>query len=485
MASVESRLARLERAGSADLVPAQPKTKPPTPLAFIESLQIADRATGGLIPFRLYPAQRHMLKAMVASDRLVIVKSRQLGCSWLALAYMLYLATFEESQLFIVARQSLEEAGEGIARLGTMNDSVPERWRREATTDNVFSLGLTSDCRIRALSSTKSIGRGLASRYCIADELAWWLAPESQLAALEPGAQRLHVISTGAGPHDALHRLWLGSLSPESPWRGEFYPWTSVPGRDASWYRANVDLAPSPSLAAREHASSPEQAFQAPGGRWAERFDSTRNVDDIAPVPEWDTVRGIDWGYHSPAAVWVQLSPAGQPFIVHEYRPHDLVTNEFVAGIVREDAKLGLVTPPRISYVDPAGAAVNVQIATPEVEAARRCGLNPVFRHSLVREGCTRMTNALADPEIPLIVSTCCPFTIEALSSAKVDKNHEGEYAKDGYYEHLLDAARYVFLHLNLGPVEPYVAPPLGNSPIGSELRGLFGRYTPASELPF
>ena len=327
---------------------------------------------------------------MVEADRLVIVKSRQLGCSWLALAYMLYLATFEESQLFIVARQSLEEAGEGIARLGTMNDSVPERWRREATTSNVFSLALTSGCRIRALSSTKSIGRGLASRYAICDELAFWQDPETQLAALEPGAQRLHVISTGNGAHDTLHRLWLNSLDPESPWCGQFYPWTSVPGRDAAWFKANVTLAPSPSLATREHASTPEQAFQAPGGRWAERFDSTRNVDALEPVPNWQTVRGIDWGYHSPACVWVQISPAGQPIVVHEYLPHDVTTAEFVAGIVREDAKLGLVSPPHVASSTPPALRSTCRSSLPRWKPPSA----PAWRRSSVTRWCAKAARA-------------------------------------------------------------------------------------------
>ena len=77
-----------------------------------------------------------------------------------------------------------------------------------------------------------------------------------------------------------------------------------------------------------------------------------------------------------------------------------------------------------------------MQVTTPEVEAAKRAGLTPVYRHILVREGCTRMTDALADPAVPLMVSSRCPFVIEALATAKVDKTHDGEYAKDGYYEH-------------------------------------------------
>ncbi len=472
-----STRARIDRAAALATThaPAQPKGKRPTPLEFIESLSIDDKVTGAAIPFRLWDSQREMLRLIVESERLVLVKARQLGASWLALAYMLYLATFEQGQLYLVARQSLEESAEGIVRLRRMLASVPERWRCEATTDNVFSIALATGSRIRALSSTKSVGRGLASRYVIADELAFWSDSESQFAALEPGAQRLHVISTGAGPHDFFHRLYLQAVSGEGRFVPAFFSWRAHPERDDAWWRANVELAASPTLARREYCERPEDAFTSPSGVWAETFSSERNVDDIEPVPNWQTVRGIDWGYHSPAALFLQLSPAGQPFIVHEYLPHDLVTNEFVAGILREEAKLALAIPPHTSYVDPAGAQVNVQVQTPEVEAARRAGLAPVYRHSLIREGCTRIMDALADPELPLVVSTRCPFLIEALSSAKVDPNKEGEYLKDGYYEHCLDALRMIMLHLRLGPVPEYNLPEPTPGP-GSGLWGPGGR---------
>ena len=72
------------------------------------------------------------------------------------------------------------------------------------------------------------------------------------------------------------------------------------------------------------------------------------------------------------------------------------------------------------------------------------------------------------------MVSSRCPFVIEALA-AKVDKTHEGEYAKDGYYEHALDAPRYVFLHLNLGPRPEYNLPDPTPGP-GAGLWGPGGR---------
>lgn len=334
----ERRLARLEElAAQAALdASAHPKTKRATPLAFIESLKIVDKESGRIVAFRLWKAQKQMLRTMVANDRLVLVKARQLGVSWLALAYMLYLATFEPGQLFVVARQSLEEAGEAIHRLCVMNLSAPAEWRQEMLTDNVNSLAFANGSRIRALSSTKRIGRGLSARYMIADELAFWDAPEEQLAALDPGAQRLHVISTGNG-QDFFRRLYLEALTGKGRWSPAFYPWTAHPGRDAAWYERSVTLSPSPALAKREYATTPEDAFSSPAGAYWERWDTSRNVADLVVVPEWRTVRAVDYGYRMSACVWAQQSPTGQLFIVSELLPTNTTTQEFASKILARD----------------------------------------------------------------------------------------------------------------------------------------------------
>ena len=45
-------------------------------------------------PFDLWPAQVRTLRRMARASRLVVLKARQLGLSWLALAYALWLMTF-------------------------------------------------------------------------------------------------------------------------------------------------------------------------------------------------------------------------------------------------------------------------------------------------------------------------------------------------------------------------------------------------------
>ena len=58
MSTLERRLAALE--GRSKPAP-KPRAKVPTPLQFIESCSIEDAASGRLVAFKLWPAQRKML----------------------------------------------------------------------------------------------------------------------------------------------------------------------------------------------------------------------------------------------------------------------------------------------------------------------------------------------------------------------------------------------------------------------------------------
>jgi len=445
--SLERRLAALEAA--------REQTKPkvrfrkPSLLVFVESLKIPDRARGGLVPFALYPRQREALAAMAKADRLVAVKARQVGMTTLTLALALYATQYTAHRNVLVAKQSLEEAKDSIRRLKTMHASIPEALRPQAIVeDNVQSLAFANGSRIDALSSTSSIGRGRSAYLGIADEAAFWPEVERQMAALGAACERLIVCSTGDGPHGYLPRLWRQAMGGKGGWVPLFLDWTAVPSRDADFYRETVLEAVEPRLARREYPSTPEEAFQAPEGIYFERWDPARNVGDVTIVPEWRTVRAVDHGYHSPACLWIQTSPAGQRFVVAELVPHDLTTEEFAQAILAKERAWGLTEPPGVSFCDPAGRAANVQTAESEWEVFRRLGLNPVGRASGVRDGNLRLMAALADEKLPLVVSRACPWLIEALSSIRPDKHRPDLPDESSEYAHVLDALRYGIVNL-------------------------------------
>ena len=454
---LETRLAALERdraAAATTLPDATSPVKRPTALQFIESLKITDRESGKTIPFKLWPAQRDMLQARW-SPRSVWSSSRRAssGCSWLALAYMLYLATFEPGQLFLVARQSLEEAGEGIVRLRMMNESVPDRWRQDATTDNVFSLGFANGARIRALSSTKRMGRGLSARYVISDELGFWDDPETQLAALEPGAQRLHVISTGDGPDTSS----IASTWKRSPARVAGAS-ASTPGPPtliavAVGTTDNVEIEPlADPRQARVRGQARRRLHFAVGELLrALRLDPQRRrhrhrgeLGDVAVPSTSDTEALPACGCRSRRWASRSWSPSSCP--------HDMTTSEFAGAIVAKEAAFGLAEEPRGTYCDPAGNAVNVQTTQTDFALFKQAGLSPIAKASGIRDGCVALMEQLADPVLPLVISTRCEWLIKAFSTVSPDKNHPEVYDEGSEFTHALDALRYFFINHYLGP---------------------------------
>jgi hypothetical protein len=245
--------------------------------------------------------------------------------------------------------------------------------------------------------------------------------------------------------------------------------WDAHPGRTQPWYDREVLGAVEPRKARREYAATPEDAFAAPEGVFFERL-SDRNIADVEILPYGPTYRCVDHGYHSPACAWVQVSTQGQPFVVGEYVPHDVTTEEFAAGIIATESAWNLVTPPADTFADPAGRAVNVATAKSEAETFYGMGLGHTSRQSSIRDGCVRIMSALADPIMPLVISRRCPWTIEALSAVRPDKHRPDVYDETSEYTHILDALRYYFVNNPRG-VADYRLPP-SDKPITSALLG-------------
>jgi hypothetical protein len=453
--SPEERLTLVEelismREAERDQIPEQ---EAPSCVEFLQACRIEDKETGALIPFRLWPMQREVVEqidaAIAAGDfteveRILDLKSRQLGASWLFLGILLYLGSFWGHRLFLIVSQSGADAQAHMHRLKVMRESVAEpRWRRGLVKDNTTELVFDNGSRYEAGKATKRYGRGKAAFAALADEMAFWDWPEEQMASLEAACKILFGATTGNGPGDYTHRTWMNAKAGRGRWKTIFWPWHAHPDRDEEWYRLNVLEATEPRLARREYAATAEEAFAAPDGVYFERFDSTRNTDVVTVVPNWSTVRCADFGYRHPAAAWIQTSPAGQPFVVAEYVPKDKTTEEFIAGMKAIDAALGLVIPPRATYCDPAGNAVNVQTSESEIQKLAAAGLAPISKASSVRDGCVRLMSELADPNLPLVISLDCPWTIQAFSGVRPDKHRPDLYDDTSEFDHILDALRY------------------------------------------
>ncbi len=448
------------------------------PLAeFVRHCLIVQKETGRLIPFDLWPAQEEALAVIESYDKLVVPKGRQVGITWLELAAMFWAGTFWGMRLFPIARQSDEYAREAITRLLILagydpgsdpcaprilpESPMPKAWRPKLAGKTRRELRLANGSTYRALTATQPIARGLAAYWGLADEYAFWPWPPRQLAAMESGCSRLHIVSTGNGEGDAFATLYENAIAGRGEYKTLFIPSSADPRRDESWYVRNVEEAADPESARREHARRPEDAFRSPEGVFFKRFCRERHVKEIAIVANWDTVRAIDFGFRHPAVLWAQRAPSGQLFIVDELLPENTTTPELVELIKERETAYGLALPAGPSYCDPAGRAANCQTAETEFELLQCAGLDPVGKLSGVRDGCVRIMDALADEEQPLIIASRCVGLIRALAQVKPAAHRSEIYDTDHeVYSHPLDALRYLLVNLPQASGEWTPSPP-------------------------
>ena len=439
--------------------------KVPSLVEFVRHCLIVDKASGQLIPFEPWPAQEEALAVIEKTDKLVIPKGRQVGITWLELAAMLWAGTFFGHRLFPIARQSDEYAREAISRLLILagydptsepgrlrllpESPLPGQWRAHIAGKTRRELRLANGSSYRALTATQPIARGLAAYWGLADEYAFWPWPARQLAAMESGCARLHIVSTGNGADDAFAALYENAAAGRGAYRTLFIGSDADPRRDAQWYRSNVTEAADPESARREHARCVADAFRSPEGAYFKRFRAERHVMAVTIVANWQTWRAIDFGYRHPACLWAQRSPAGQLFIVDELLPENTTTPELVAQIKAREGSFGLALPVIASFCDPAGKAANVQTAESEFAVFAREGLRPCGQSSAVRDGCVRIMDLLADETQPLVVAERCAGLIRALSQVKPQRSSPEVYDTDHeIFSHPLDALRYLLVNL-------------------------------------
>ncbi|MBK8048121.1 MAG: hypothetical protein IPK16_13940 [Anaerolineales bacterium] len=159
---------------------------------------IYDATTQDWVRFELWPAQERTLQTMAHSRKLVVLKARQLGISWLSLAYALWLMLFRSPATVLLFSLREAEAKELLWRLHGMYDRLPpwmqaERVMLANETRWVLSNGS------RALAFSTKSGRSYTGTLALVDEADFVPEMNQFLNAVKPtidGGGQLFLVST-------------------------------------------------------------------------------------------------------------------------------------------------------------------------------------------------------------------------------------------------------------------------------------------------
>lgn len=469
-----------------------------------------------LIPFRLWPEQVRVLQSMLEVARICVLKARQLGLTWLALAYAVWRMVYWPGYQVVCFSIGEEESKELISRAELILKHLPgwmtreqvkgdRTWRRfqaagpcwRSTTEAVYVQhpgGLIS--RMQAFPSTTSASRSYTANLVILDEAArlkW--AGKLWSSALGTVSK-----AGGFGQLFAISTMDLGTLfevvcreamAHLNGFLFLFLAWTADPARTVAWREQRKIEDAENHL--REYPGTVEDALTMGSMTFFPEFRRQVHVVDPVPIPDWwPRWLANDPGYsESYAWLWLTSDPDGQVYVYREWLPERgtgrLAYSKQAAEVkekgrvrdelgllVREEQYELLATGHDVSTAHPEtmqtiqdfyeqgfgdgdASRCRIPIMTAPADRARRGAVMHEYLKVYDDENSTPPR-----PTAKLKIFSSCSRLLEALPRAKKDPTNPEAYAKFDEV-HVLDALGYgvVVWHPEgeEGPREP--VPPL------------------------
>jgi len=239
-------------------------------------IQVAEDDGAPWVPFEPWPMQEQVLGQMASKNRLLILKARQLGLTWLALIKALHRLVFYPGSRVLVLSLREDEAVAALRRLAGMYRRLPA-WQRAAKClrgwDSGGALTLSTGSEAVALPSHR--GDSYTAQVVIVDEAA--LIPDLArlLGSVEPtvGDQGQILLISRANKQDPLGtfaKLCTQALSGASSWALTFLPWHARPDRDPAWHdakrQASLDVDGTLDTLHEQYPSTPQEALAPSSG---------------------------------------------------------------------------------------------------------------------------------------------------------------------------------------------------------------------------
>jgi hypothetical protein len=202
--------------------------------------KILDPVAGEWIPFKLWPEQRDTVNALKENRLIIILKARQLGLTWLCLAYALWLMVFQPIAVVLLFSRRDTEAMALLGRMKDMYKLLPT-WAQARETEmdsaHVFKLSLGSEAR--AFPTTA--GDSYTGTFALVDEadlvgnLNWLM--RAVKPTIDGGGQMVLLSrSDKTRPASEFKRTFRAARKAQVPWHPIFLPWHVHPNRGQAWY---------------------------------------------------------------------------------------------------------------------------------------------------------------------------------------------------------------------------------------------------------
>jgi hypothetical protein len=219
----------------------------------------------GPVPMDLWAHQVEIIRAVLDGTRVMVLKARQLGVSWVLALIALWWAIAKPAQTVMLVSIGEREAASLMRKVRRLYDSLPASVRAAypLVTDTVTRIQISHDdgaSTIFSVPSSPNAGSGETVHLLIGDERTKWPYPVEQEASLFPAAALATIVLVGtAQGMDTFYDRWVA----ENGWTKIFVGALARPDRTVEWVESERDDLGD--LGPQEYPLTAEEAFLASG----------------------------------------------------------------------------------------------------------------------------------------------------------------------------------------------------------------------------
>jgi len=278
---------------------------------------ILDRSKG-IVKFLPWKHLYLVVQTVEGHTRIVILKARQIGISWLMAGIGLHTALFKPGSAVLFFSRREAEAIEMKERAKFMWRNLPDWMRQPIGKDNDELLTFpVMDSKIQSFPAVEGSGRSESATLLVLDEWAYHRYAEEIYSATLPAVEHgtLIGVSTANGMGNLFANIYWEARRGENSFVPIFFPYDVLPGRNEEWWNTQKSDMPL-YLALQEYPKEEADAFMVAGTCMfsAERLHEATTFDADRRIGQAEIYNEYDPTHSYMAGVDTALGVAGGDF---------------------------------------------------------------------------------------------------------------------------------------------------------------------------
>jgi hypothetical protein len=200
----------------------------------------------GLVPFKMYDFQKHIVRT-IHDNRFTICKlPRQSGKSTTTISYLLHYALFNPNSNIAILANKSSTARDILGRLQLAYENLPKWLQQGVINWNKGNIELENKSTIVAAATSSSAIRGGSFNIIFLDEFAFVPANIAEMffssvyPTISSGQKtKMIIVSTPYGMNQ-FYKLWVDAEAKRNDYVPIEVHWSEVPGRDEAWKEATI-----------------------------------------------------------------------------------------------------------------------------------------------------------------------------------------------------------------------------------------------------